>query len=59
MQLNYTKKQRLVKIMKIAIIGGGASALMCACFAKGDVTIFEKAEKFYFDLYFAQDAESF
>ncbi len=30
---------------KTCIIGGGASALMCACFARGDVTIFEKAEK--------------
>lgn len=30
---------------RVCIIGGGASALMCACFAKGDVTIFEKAEK--------------
>lgn len=32
---------------KIAIIGGGASALMCACHIKNkDVTIFEMAEKF-------------
>ena len=31
---------------RIAIIGGGASALMCACFCSADVTIFEKQEKF-------------
>lgn len=29
----------------VAILGGGASALMCACFAKQNVTIFEKADK--------------
>ena len=32
---------------KIGIIGGGASALMCACFAKNkNITIIEKSEKF-------------
>ena len=31
--------------MEIAIIGGGASALMCASFCTGDVTIFSNEEK--------------